>query len=349
MRDTGFAVLLCVLCVTGCRAGGPAQTIVVYSTMKGSVLGEVAREFERRTSTHVDIVNAASDEILSRIRAEHDHPRGSVWVGAGGPLPFLAAKNEHLLEVYRPTNFDANLGDVPPVIATHDSDWTFVAAYALAIGWTYDPDRTRTSDVPTDLRSLLDPSWHQQIEIADPATSNVSMLFLESAVQSFVDRGQGEDAGWSYLAQLAPAIRRLPASDDAIPADVAKGDAALGLSFDQEVYFAKKDGAPIAFDLPAETAVTMDPIAIIKGGPNLAASKEFVDFFLSREAQDIIREDGYFSLVRGVDPPPGWPYSLQDYASHAVTLDMNWLARNIQRVGRDWRDRIVPGAPKQVP
>lgn len=345
MRHRVLGLVLCGLAVSACHSGS-VRTILVYSAMKGSVLGEVAREFERRTSTHVDIVYGAADEIVSRIRAEHDQPRGSVWVGAGGVIPFLIAKNEHLLDVYHPANFDANLGDVPPVIGTHDPDWTFVAAYALAIGWTYDPDRTRTSDLPSDFPTLLDPTWRHRLELADPRSSGAARLFLASAVQSFINRGQGEDAGWAYLGQLAPAIRRFPTSDDAIVADVGTGAVALGLSFDQDAYFAKKDGAPIAFALPSGTAVTMDPIAIIKGGPNLAASQQFVDFFLSREAQDIIREDGYFSLLRGVDPPPGWPYTLQDYASHAMTLDLSWLSGHIDRL-RSWRERVVvPGPPQ---
>jgi iron(III) transport system substrate-binding protein len=339
-------VCLLLLAATGCRSRSGDQTIMVYSPMKGSVLGEVAREFERRTGTHVDIFYGGSGEILSRIRAERERPRGSVWVGAGGVIPFLVAKNEQLLAPYRPANFDANLGSVPPVIATHDPDWNFVAAYVLALGWAYDPDRTAVSDLPDDFQALLDPKWHHQIEIADPASSGTSTLFLEAAMQSFINRGAGEDAGWAYLRQLAPAILRFPESGGAPAVDVGKGDVALGLSFDQQAYLAKKEGAPIAFAVPRETAITMDPIAIIKGGPNLAASKTFVDFFLNREAQNIIREEGYFRLLAGVDPPPGWPYTLQDYASHAMKLDMNWLSTNFDHVRREWRERIVPNASR---
>lgn len=344
MRLRGLAIgCLLLLASTACRTRG-GQTIMVYSPMKGSVLGEVAREFERRTGTHVDIFYGGSGEILSRIRAEREQPRGSVWVGAGGFIPFLVAKNEHLLEPYQPAHF--NLGTVPPVIATHDPDWNFVAAYVLALGWAYNPDRTPPSDLPADFQALLDPKWHHQIEIADPASSGTSTLFLESAMQSFINRGAGEDAGWTYLRQLAPAILRFPESGGAPAVDVGKGDVALGLSFDQQAYLAKKEGAPIAFALPRETAITMDPIAIIKGGPNLAASKTFVDFFLGREAQNIIREEGYFSLLAGVDAPPGWPYTLQDYASHAMKLDMNWLSTNFDRVRREWREHIVPNAAR---
>ena len=347
MRDKGFGLAACLLLLaaSACRSGSP-PTILVYSPMKGSVLGEVAREFERRTGTHVEIFYGGSGEILSRIRAEREQPRGSVWVGAGGFIPFLVAKHERLLTPYRPASFDANLGSVPASIATHDPDWDFVAAYVLALGWAYNPDRTAPSDLPDDFQALLDPKWHRQIEIADPASSGTSTLFLEAAMQSFINRGAGEDAGWAYLRQLAPAILRFPESGGAPALDVGKGDAALGLSFDQQAYLAKKEGAPIAFALPHETAITMDPIGIINGGPNLAASQKFVDFFLSREAQTIIREEGYFSLLAGVDPPPGWPYTLQDYASHAMKLDMNWLSTNFDRVRREWRERIVPNAAR---
>ncbi|HEY3884587.1 MAG TPA: extracellular solute-binding protein [Vicinamibacterales bacterium] len=337
--------MVVLLAAAACR-GGRAPAIMVYSPMKGSVLGEVARDFERRTGTHVDVLYGGSGEILSRIRAEREQPRGSVWVGAGGFIPFLVAKQEHLLDAYHPVDFDADLGSVPPAIATHDLDWNFVAAYVLALGWAYNPDRTPTAEVPTNFEALLDPKWRRQIEIADPASSGTSTLFLESAIQSFINNGSGEETGWTYLRQLAPTILRFPESGGAPAVDVGKGDVRLGLSFDQQAYLAKKEGAPIAFALPRETAVTMDPIAVIKGGPNPAAARQFVDYFLGPDAQNIIRTEGYFSLRRDVAPPPGWPYTLVDYAAHAMTLDLTWMSANFDRVRRQWREQIVPNAAR---
>jgi iron(III) transport system substrate-binding protein len=337
----GVVVSLAVV-LGGCGARRPA--IVVYSPMKGSVLGAVAREFEHQTGTHVEIFYGGSGEILSRVRAERDRPRGSVWIGAGGFIPFLVAKREGLLEKYHPEHFEDGLALVPSSIVTHDADWSYVGAYVLALGWTYDPARTPAAMLPADFPALLDPRWHHQIEMADPASSGTSTLFLEAAIQSFIRQAHGEDAGWAYLRSLAPAVLRFPESGGAPAVDVGKGEVALGLSFDQQAYLARSEGAAVRFALPRETPILIDPAALIKGGPNPADAHRFIDFFLSRQAQEIIRAEGYFSLRKDVEAPPGSPYSLEDYGRHAMDLDLGWMADNFDRVRRTWREQIVPSA-----
>ncbi|HYT73834.1 MAG TPA: extracellular solute-binding protein [Vicinamibacterales bacterium] len=327
-----------------CSCGVRRAAIVVYSPMKGSVLGAIAREFERQTGTRVELFYGGSGEILSRIRAERDQPRGSVWIGAGGFIPFLVAKREGLLERYRPQHFEEDLAAVPPAIVTHDADWSYVGAYVLALGWTYDPARTQAAALPQDFIGLLEPRWHHQIEMADPASSGTSALFLEAAIQGFIAQGRGEDAGWAYLRSLASAILRFPESGGAPAVDVGKGEVALGLSFDQQAYLARSQGASVRFALPRQTPILIDPAALIKGGPNPADAHRFIDFFLSRPAQEIIRTEGYFSLRKDVEPPLGSPYSLQDYGGHAMPLDLDWMANNFDRVRRTWREQIVPSA-----
>ena len=330
-------LLICVLAACGRRG----NTIVVYSPMKGSVLGEVARAFERRTGTRVDIFYGGSGEIVSRVRAERGRPRGSVWIGAGGFIPFLVAKREGLLAPYHPPAFDADLANVPASIVTHDPDWAFAGAYILALGWAYDPTRTPPGSLPQDLTDLLAPRWKGQIEMSDPASSGTATLFLESVLQEFIAAGRGEQAGWDYLRAFAPAVLRFPESGGAPALDVGKGEAMLGLSFDQQAYLARRQGQAIDFFLPRRTAIAIDPIALIKDGPNPDAARRFVDFFLAREAQGMIRAEGYFSLRRDVNPPPGSPYSLGDYAAHAMPLDLDWLAANFDRVRRTWREQIA--------
>ena len=106
-RTAALRGLALALAMFVCSCGTRHTAIVVYSPMKGSVLGAVAREFERQSGTHVELFYGGSGEILSRIRAERDRPRGSVWIGAGGFIPFLVAKREGLLAPYRPPHASA--------------------------------------------------------------------------------------------------------------------------------------------------------------------------------------------------------------------------------------------------
>jgi iron(III) transport system substrate-binding protein len=71
---------------------------------------------------------------------------------------------------------------------------------------------------------------------------------------------------------------------------------------------AKAKGSPVDFVFPKEgvTAVTQ-PVAIVAGSPHLEAAKKFVDWQLSKDAQQQSVEQGYFPIISGMTPPPGYP------------------------------------------
>ena len=60
---------------------------------------KIAQEFEKDTGIKVNFVRMSGGEILSRIRAEKDAPKASIWYG-GPSDSFVAAKKENLLQPY---------------------------------------------------------------------------------------------------------------------------------------------------------------------------------------------------------------------------------------------------------
>ena len=91
-------------------------------------------------------------------------------------------------------------------------------------------------------------------------------------------------------------------------ADVARGEKAYGIIVEYMAMNAAKDGSPVAFSWPAQgvSAITQ-PVAILKGTDNEDAAKAFVDWQLSRAAQEQSVAQGYFPILDGMAAPEGYP------------------------------------------
>ena len=108
--------------------------------------------------------------------------------------------------------------------------------------------------------------------------------------------GGTADAGWDeglrLIQRMGANARYFTDSASKIPHDVGQGNAAAGMCIDfyGRSYAAEltaKDGKPrVVWTAPkCGTTMSADPIAVLKGAPNMAIAQEFVKFGLTREAQ----------------------------------------------------------------
>jgi iron(III) transport system substrate-binding protein len=91
--------------------------------------------------------------------------------------------------------------------------------------------------------------------------------------------------------------------------NVAKGEIPIGLTSEFNVLASKADGFPVEALYPKDgTALINDASGIIKGGPNTANAKKFMDFITSKQAaQMIVDIDKRRSARSDVAPPAGLP------------------------------------------
>ena len=96
----------------------------------------------------------------------------------------------------------------------------------------------------------------------------------------------------------------------------------------------------ITWYLPPDSPVSVDPIALIKNGPNPENGKKFIDFVMSEEGQKIVNR--YFFSVNPDMPPPGGmkDISIETLTSKAQKLDTVWLSENFDRIRKRWQNEI---------
>ena len=100
----------------------------------------------------------------------------------------------------------------------------------------------------------------------------------------------GWDEGFALLTKIGGNVRGFSAGANAIPTDVVAGQVIYGLAIDFYAYgqIAVVGADKIQYVVPADGAVvTADPIAILKGAPNLPVAQKFLEFVLSEDAQKL--------------------------------------------------------------
>jgi iron(III) transport system substrate-binding protein len=167
-----------------------------------------------------------------------------------------------------------------------------------SFGITYNRDVLRYLGVPdpqtwSDLR---DPRYMNWLIAADPTRSTSAkqafMAIVERAMLDAKEHGSTEDAGWAVgmgmVRQIAANCRSFTDGSGTVPAIIASGDAAAGMTID---YYGRSEveavgGNRLGYVQPAAaTVINPDPIAMVKGAPHAVVAKHFIEFCLSPEGQ----------------------------------------------------------------
>lgn len=277
-----FLVLVLAIAMAPVFAGGAQEkkeTLTVYVGLLEEHGAAVCQAFEKATGIKTEYVRMSGGEIYARIKAERQNPQASVWYG-GGSLTFIEAANDGLLENY----ISPNAAIIDPKFKDPNGAWTGI--YSGYLGFYADGDWLKQHNVtmPTSWDELLNPVFRGEIVMAHPGSSSTSYNLLTTILQIY-----GEDAGWDYLVKLNNNIRQYTKSGSAGGRMVQLHETALTIGYLHDAVAFKREGYDhIVISAPQEgTGYEIGAVGIIKGAPQLENAKKFVDFVLTKEAQEI--------------------------------------------------------------
>lgn len=253
------------------------QTLVVYTSLKESMIGQLHKAFiDKYPEIRMQYRSAGAGTLMARLAGERAASGIQADVLWTADVPdFYRLKAQGLLQPYVPADIRAVLQPLP------DYDGSFTAARLSTVGIAYN---TRSiKDAPTAWSDLKKPAFAGAFGIADPALSGTA--FMSVAVLS-------THFGWKFFEDLRANGAKMGQGSSQVVDDTAAGNLAAGLAPDYVALDKMDKGDPIALAYPPELILIPSPIAIFKGAPNLKAAKTFVDFVLSREGQSIIANEG---------------------------------------------------------
>jgi iron(III) transport system substrate-binding protein len=312
-------------------AAKPASgSITVYSALNESTNKEFVDAFSKATpGVKVEILPlAAAGELQTRIRTEKAAPKADVFIGGSSEFHDPLGK-EGLLEPYRSPNAEA----IDKEFKDAEARWT--GWYLGIFGMVLNKDRWAKEMAgkakPTTWDDLLAPELKGKVAFPDPIKTGGGYIFLANQVFRF---GKDEAKAMDFMKKLDANIGQYAGTSPLGIELVSQGQFVIGPNWGHDILTAANKGAPIEFVAPSDAAFEIGAVSIVKGGPNLAGAKTFVDWVLSKPASELnVKLSNRLSVLKDVPPAPGAP-TLDKVK--LVAYDRAWATDNKDRLLKAW-------------
>jgi len=291
---------LTAVCIALATMGAQAQTgqVNVICTVQADWCNMVQAVFSRSTGIKVNLVQKGSGEALAQILAERANPKTDVWFGGTGDPHLLAAEQELTLEYKSPTLPQLHVWAQQQA---QQSSYRTVGIYSGPLGFAYNTEifAKKKLPIPKTWNDLLKPEYKGEIQSANPSSSGTAYTMIATLVQLM-----GEDKAFKYLGDLNKNIAAYTRSGTGPVKAVARGEAALSISFVHDVPGEKAQGFPIEGITPTDgTGAEIGSMSIVKGSPNLENAKKFYEWALTPQAQQFGAATKQFQLPSNKGTP----------------------------------------------
>lgn len=336
-----LVVALLCLAVVGCKADTgkeESKKLVIYSPNSDKLVEAVIPAFEAETGITVELISAGTGDCLTRINSEKANPQADVlWGGAN-----LGTYNSYpdLWEQYVSPN-DANLPVEYQSYNGYYSNYALDGSGVLLLNLDVFAELGLDPEAFTGYNSLLWPELKGKIAMGDPTASSSAWAELSNMLLVMGNEPY-DDAAWAwvelFIAQLDGIII---SSSSAIYKGVSAGEYAVGVTYEDPSVSLLVDGATnVKIVYPAEGAVWLPAAAaIVKGGPNQANAKLFVDFLQSEAGQQAIATTTARPVITSITntAPQIQPFSEINIAVE----DIPFVAQNKAAWQAIWADLIT--------
>ena len=340
MKISRMALALSGMVFSSAVFAAAESRLVVYCSAQNTMCEQEVLAFEQKYKIKTNSIRGSTGSIFARIEAEKANPQGDVWYG-GTLDPHSQAGEMGLLEAYKSPNLqyipDA-LKDPAKVKGNYSS-----AIYLGILGFGVNTERLQKLNLPVPKcwKDLTDPKYKNEIQAADPQSSGTAYTQIATFVQLW-----GEEEAFKFLKELNKNVSQYTKSGNTATRNTARGEAAIGIGFLHEHSIEKEKGAPVELIVPCEgTGYEIGGVSIIKGARNPENAKLFVDWALSKEAQELSWKKGESHQILTNSEAEMSPYSLDFKSINLINYDFDkYGASDLRkRLIKRWVDEVKLG------
>jgi iron(III) transport system substrate-binding protein len=289
-------------------ASASGGKIIVYTSMKESLIASLKEDFlKKNPDVEMDYQSAGAGSLMSKIAAEKQagHIVASVIWTSEVP-DFYRMKADGILVQYKSKNA-AEVNN--PLVNTDDY---FIPARLGTLGIVYNTQKI--TKAPTAWNDLKGPAFKDAFVIADPSLSGtafVSVAMLQSAF--------GDD----FFRDIRKNGASLGKGSGQVIDDTASGEMFGCLGVDYITFDKIGSGASLAMAYPKEVLMVPSPIAILKDvGDSLPAAQRFIDYLLTKDAQQVVANTGTLPVRNDVTVPAKYNLpTVADALAGGITVD----------------------------
>jgi iron(III) transport system substrate-binding protein len=294
-----------------------AQQVVVYTAAVSQVVDALVPRFQRETGIKVQVVKAGSSDILRRLRAEASAPKGDVVWSVGAET--LEA-NKELLAPFTPTEAAA-----------------LVPAYRLSNVWapysgivavfSVNTEMLKPAEYPHSWKDLADPRWKGRIASARADGSGSAFQQYATVLTVYGDQGP------ALYKKILDNINFAPSSG-VVNRLVSDGEAAVGITLEDDALYFKNNGGPVAVVTPDDgTSTVPDGMGLVRGAPNAEQGAAFLNWLLTKPVQEYVVKETNRRSARVDVAFQGTPLT----AMKIIDYDVMKIAANRDALLKQWQ------------
>jgi len=298
-----LAVLM-VFSLTACGTKEAAKStkLIVYSALNEDNTIAMADQFKKDTGIEIQYLSMGGGDAVARVQAELSNPQADFLVGGSVDL-YGSLASAGAFEAYDSPNndtLDSRFND-----PNHFWQGWYMGVLSIIVNTDRFDKELAPQGVsyPTTWDDLLDSHYKNLFIWANPTTAGGA--YIATACQIF---RLGEDKAWEYLKKLDTNVHHYYKGAGDVISPVATGEFVISIAWAHDSFKTQQQGYPLKLIIPQQTAYEIGGAAIIKGGPNTDNAKTFMDWLLTKEAQELSVKTSYRYPVRSdVAAPAGLP------------------------------------------
>ena len=274
--------------------------LVVYSPNSDSEIAAVIPQFEEKTGIKVIIQSMGTGDVLARLEAEKDNPQADVNWGAIN-MAFWKSQSD-LYEQYTSPN-DAKL---PKEYQSPNGYFEYTklsGSAALLLNKDVFKELGLDAEKFNSYEDLLEPKLKGHIAMGDPTNSSSAWAELTNMLLVKGEKPYDEKA-WEWVQKFVDQLDgTILSSSSQIYKGTADGEYAVGVSYEDPCVSLLEDGAEnLRVVYPSEGAVWLQAgVAIVKGAKHEENAKKFIDYLISEEGQEALKDTTIRPVMTSVE------------------------------------------------
>ncbi len=318
-----FTGLIPLLCIVGCGQKDSDEVVVYVS--EDQVFSEpILRDFEADTGIKVkavyDTEETKSTGVMNRLIAEKGNPQADVY-WANEPIRAIVLKQKGISGKY----FSTNAKGIPSNFKDPQGYWTGFSARARVLVVNAE------GEVPSSIFAYIDEKWKNRGVVANPlfgtTTSWIAALF------TIWDNNKAK----SFMGKMKQNGTKISTSNGESTMLVASKEFVFSLVDSDDATNAIRDGKPVRQVYPDQEEgglgclVLPNAAVLIKGGPNPANGRKFIDYVLSSqtECKLAFADCAQIPLHEGVETPED---VIKIEELNSMKVDFETVAKKLQEI-----------------
>ncbi len=317
---------------TGAAGGDtvPAK-LVIYSGRNENLIGPLIAKFSEETGIEVEVRYGNTPELAATILEEGQNSPADVFFAQdAGSLGAVSKAG-----ILAPLPADL-LNDVPAYLRSDDGDWIGISGRARVL--VYNVNELTEADLPDTIWGLTEETWRNRVGWAP---TNASFHSFVTALRIL----EGEERAREWLeAMLANGVQPFPNNNTIVQA-AASGEISVGLTNHYYLYrFLAEQGEGFGarnyyFRQPnAGSIINIAGVGILKTARNPESARIFVEYLLSRDAQEYFAQNTFeYPLIESDIVLPDILVPLAEIATPEIDLsdlaDLEGTLTLLQEVG----------------